>query len=248
MHSEKTLRRIIDRALIKTPKLQQKSFSKSKYLIFDGTFLSQRKCILTLMDFQSNAILHGKYGLSESSKHDLFSFFYPLKLNGLEPRSFTVDGNQHVAKVLVQLWPNILIQRCIIHIQRQGLMWCRMNPKRTDAKKLREIFLQIPKITTHQQRDNFIYDFQLWEEKYGSILKSVPEKGWVLSDLKRARSALIYALPNMFHYIDDHSIPKNTNTVEGFFARLKDHYRHHRGLATHKRASYFDWYFSLKTR
>jgi len=200
------------------------------------------------MDSQHNTIISGKYEISESSKKDLYSFFDPLKHNNLFPLSVTVDGNHHVIRFLKTLWSNVIIQRCIVHIQRQGLMWCRQNPKRLDAKKLREIFLQISKINTHEHRDIFLSEFNAWEKRYGSKLQLIPEKGWVLSDLKRARSMLQKAIPNMFHYLNDHHIPKSTNSIEGYFSRLKNHYRNHRGLAPHKRDNYFKWYFFLKSR
>lgn len=200
------------------------------------------------MESNSNTVLRGKYGISESLQKDLFPFFHPLKLNDLTPRSITVDGNQHVIRFLTKLWPDVIIQRCLVHIQRQGLMWCRQNPKRLDAKKLKKLFLQITKITTYEEQDDFLSKFSAWENRYGSRLVNLPEKGWVLADLKRARSMILKALPNMFHFLDNPSIPKSTNLIEGYFARLKDHYRHHRGLAPHKRIAYFDWYFSLKTR
>lgn len=197
------------------------------------------------MDSQSNTIIRGKYGISESSQEDLHSFFNPLNLT---PSSITVDGNQHVIRFFKTLWPNVIIQRCMVHIQRQGLMWCRQNPKRYDAKMLRNLFLKVPYISTYQERDSFLSEFEAWEKRYGPKLKTIPERGWVLSDLKRARSMLIKALPNMFHYLNDSSISKSTNRIEGYFARLKSHYRHHRGLSPSKRPNYFSWYFHLKPR
>lgn len=245
-HHERKLRYIVNRSLNTYPDNPHKSYSQHKYLIFDGTFLFQRKGIVALMDAQSCTIISGKYGISESSHKDLHSFFNPLKHNQLNPCSITVDGNPSVIRFLKSLWPNVIIQRCIIHIQRQGLMWCRQNPKRYDAKKLRLIFLQITKINDYKQLNSFLSDVNVWEKRYGSKLLLLPEKGWVLSDLKRARSMLLKALPNMFHFLDNPFISKSTNSIEGYFARLKNHYRHHRGLAPHKRTNYFNWYFFLK--
>lgn len=244
-HHERKLRYIVNRALNTCSDKSHKTYSQYKYLVFDGTFLFQRKCIVALMDSQTGTIISGKYGISESSQKELYSFFNPLKLN---PCGITVDGNPGVISFLKSLWPNAVIQRCIIHIQRQGLMWCRQNPKRLDARKLRQIFLQVSKINDHKQRNSFLANVDAWEKRYGSKLQLLPEKGWVLSDLKRARSMLLKALPNMFHFLDDPFISKSTNSLEGYFARLKNHYRHHRGLAPHKRPNYFDWYFFLKTR
>ena len=74
------------------------------------------------------------------------------------------------------------------------------------------------------------------------------ERGRVFSDLKRARSMLLAALPNMFHYLDDPVIPKSTNALEGYFARLKHKYRQHRGLVRSHRNAYLRWYVHLCPR
>src|SRR3989337_4239062 len=75
-----------------------------------------------------------------------------------------------------------------------------------------------------------------------------PERGRVFSDIKRAGSMLLKALPDMFHYLDNPKIPATTNGLEGYFSRLKAHYRQHRGLHPSKRANYFSWYFYHRPR
>jgi hypothetical protein len=52
----------------------------------------------------------------------------------------------------------------------------------------------------------------------------------------------------MFHYIDDPHIPTTTNGLEGYFSRLKSHYRQHSGLSPRKRLNYFAWYFYFKPK
>jgi len=128
-HSESKLRRIINRQLegcrlteISTTLIANTSFSTA-------TFLHGRKGILALMNARTNTIIAAQYGLSESSQPHLMSFFEPLKQKGLNPLSCTVDGNPQVIRTLKKLWPSITIQRCLVHIQRQGLMWCRQKPK-----------------------------------------------------------------------------------------------------------------------
>jgi len=59
---------------------------------------------------------------------------------------------------------------------------------------------------------------------------------------------LLSALPDMFRYLDDPRIAKSTNALEGYFARLKEKYRQHRGLARHHRTAYLRWYFHLCPR
>ncbi len=200
------------------------------------------------MDARSNMVISGKYGVSESSERQLLLFLEPLRARGLKPTSCTLDGNPQAIKVITRLWPGITIQRCLVHIQRQGLMWCRQNPKAAHARKLRDIFLKVTHIRTKEARDMFLESIGGWEEKYGQYISNYLERGRVFSDIKRARSMLIKALPDMFHYLDDPNISFSTNGLEGYFSRLKSHYRQHRGLSKRKLENYFRWYFFLRPK
>jgi len=221
---------------------------KYQYLIFDGSYLHQQVGLVAVMTGGSNTIISGKYAVKETTEQQLSPFFQSLKDLGLKPFSFTVDGNPLVIKVLNRLWPEIIIQRCLVHIQRQGLMWCRSYPKTSYARKLRNIFLKVTNIRTSSERDQFLEIINQWETHYGQYLVTRPERGRVFSDIKRARSMLIKALPDMFHYLDNPNIPFSTNGIEGYFSRLKSHYRQHRGLANLKLNNYFNWYFFLRPK
>lgn len=218
------------------------------HLIFDGTFLHRPKSVVGLMDAKTNTIISGKYGISENSISQLTSFFAPLKESGLKPISCTTDGNPQAIQTLKVLWPNITVQRCLVHIQRQGLMWCRQNPKRTNAKALREIFLKVPFIYSESQRDLFLEEIMVWEKKYGQYIACTTEKSKVIEGIKKARSMLTKAIPDMFHYLKNSNIPRTTNSLEGYFSRLKSHYRDHRGLSKNKLDNYFSWYFYFRPK
>jgi hypothetical protein len=244
-HSASKLYRVINGCLERTPPRSLLAFDQCQHFILDGTYLHRPRGLLALMDAKTRTLVSGQYGVSESSEPQLLKFFEPLIRDGLCPHSFTVDGNSHVMKVLRKLWPNITVQRCLVHIQRQGLAWCRRSPKTAYARRLRLIFLQVTRIRTEDDRDIFLDAVTDWERIYGSTIRYRPETGRVFSDIKRARSMLLRALPEMFHYLDDPQIPNSTNGLEGYFSRLKSHYRQHRGLREQKRGNYFDWYFRL---
>lgn len=226
--------------------IERQNFSNNCYLLFDGTFIQGRKSIITVMDNNEHKIIAGQYDVAENSIPQLRYFFQPLIDKKLQPKSVTVDGNPQVIKLFRELWPKLIIQRCLAHVQRQGLMWCRRFPKRTDAKHLRKLFQRVTVIKTIKEKERFLSDIQIWEQKYGCYLIRAPERGKVFSDIKRARSMLLKALPDMFHYLDDPLIPSTTNSLEGYFSRLKANYRQHRGLSLQHRYSYFKWYFFLK--
>lgn len=223
------------------------SLWKTRYLILDGTFLERRRGVFAVMDAERSRVVHNAHNVTEGPA-DMQRICAALVERAMQPKTATVDGNPHLIKTLRLVWPEIIIQRCLVHIQRQGLSWCRRFPKRTDAKRLRELFLQVTAIHTDIDRQHFVAQAEAWEQTHGCLIAHCPEHGWVFSDLKRARSMLMAALPDMFHYLNDHRIPISTNALEGYFARLKQRYRQHRGLAVKHREAYFAWYFHLCPR
>jgi len=245
--SERKIRLIIDHWLSILPLFDPENLISVKHLVFDGTFIWRRKIeAVILMDAERRKLVKGEYGLRENSSLALLNFFVKLRSTGLSPKSATVDGNSTVIRALKVIWPGITIQRCLVHIQRQGLMWCRANPKTAAARKLRLLFLSVTGIGTETEKKMFLESVRRWENRYGQKIDSRPENGWVFSDLKRARSMLLKSLPSMFHYLDDNNIPKTTNLAEGYFSFLKSRYRNHRGLSPKKRQAFFQWFFFLK--
>jgi transposase-like protein len=194
------------------------------------------------MDAKTNTLVHAEFDVPEGAI-TLTRVYETLRGRGVSPNSATIDGNPQQIRYLRWVWPRITLQRCTVHVQRQGLSWCRRHPKRTDARHLREIFLQLSTIEKPEQARRFRSEVRAWERRFGPAIDHATDRGWVFSDLVRARSMLLKALPDLFHYVADPRIPKSTNALESYFSRLKEHYRHHRGLAIHHRDAYFRWYF-----
>ena len=247
-HDRQKLHRLIDRFLADAPPKSVVEPQTGRYLLFDGTFLHRPHSIVVLMDGQTHQLVRGQFGVRENSEPELRAFFEPMIVEGLRPRSFTVDGNPQVIRVLRKLWPDAAIQRCLVHIQRQGLSWCRNSPKTVYARQLRQIFLRVSSVDTASDRETFLNFVATWEAQHGAEIAARKETGRVFSDIKRARSMLLRALPDMFHYIDDPHIRTTTNGLEGYFSRLKSHYRQHRGLSPDRRSNYFAWYFHFTPR
>lgn len=245
-HGRWKIQRII-RCWLDRPPAVPTDLSCARRLIFDGTFLERSLGIIVAMDGERHEVIEGAYGVSEGSAVAR-RFLEGLKTRGLNPVSATIDGSPALYRHLRAVWPGILIQRCLVHVQRQGLMWCRAKPKRTDAKRLRELFLRVTGVRSLEERNAFLSEVRAWERRHGRALARTPERGWVVSDLIRARSMLLKALPDMFRYLDDPGVPKCTNALEGYFGRMKGLYRLHRGLAKHRRDVYFRWHFHVNSK
>lgn len=237
----KTVRRLIDEWLAIEPE-PFKELGSVKYLVVDGTYMKSRsESAVIVMDAKRSKPVFGKYGAKENFSC-LNKLFNEMKDLGCNPISASIDGLPAVSLALREVWPEIIIQRCIVHIQRQGLMWCRIKPNRTDAKKLRDIFLKITFLKTSEDVRKFIEEVYEWEKIYGRKIADSRSKGWVFSDLKRARSMLLKALDNSFFFIQNSNIPKTTNMAEGCFSRLKGLLRDHRGVNGKRREQLFNWF------
>lgn len=246
-YSQSTIRRIISYWLNRAPQ-ESVDLTRFKYLVLDGTYLIKRRLVLVgLADPVVKSLVTGCYGLKEGESR-MREFCFQLRHAGLVPISVTIDGLKQVHTMLETVWPETRIQRCLVHIQRQGLAWCRRDPKTAAVKHLRKLFCRVMCISSVAQRDDFLTAWQSWEDRFGQPIASRPSRGKVFSDVKRARSLLLYALPHMFHYLEDPLIPRSTNWIESYFSRLKARYRQHRGLSPKQRANYFAWYFHLCKR
>jgi hypothetical protein len=243
-YGHNTIQRIISFWLSRPPGLSL-DLTSFKYLVIDGTYFDGRKSsVVGIGDTVFGTMIAGRYGIKEGGRK-MFEWCRALRETGLMPESVTIDGLPQVEALLRVVWPGIIVQRCLVHIQRQGLAWCRRDPKRAAVVHLRRLFRRITKISTLQERDEFINNWREWDERFGKIIASRRERGRVFSDVKRARSLLLHALPNMFHYLDNPKISSDTNWLESYFSRLKSKYRQHRGLWEKSRLNYFSWYFYI---
>lgn len=245
--SQSTVRRVIQYWLEQTPPKTEVDLLITKHLILDGTFLRRPRGIYAALNAENNSLVDAAYNVREGGR-ELLYFYQCLAASGLMLESATIDGNTQQIKRLQEVWPGIILQRCIVHVQRQGLSWCRRKPKRIEAKELRELFLKLTTIQTKEESLRFVKGVYAWEKRFGLVIKTSTNRGRVFSDIIRARSMLLKALPNLFHYLDNSKIPRSTNALEGYFSRLKEHYRLHRGLSKLNKQKYFLWYFFLKPK
>lgn len=179
-----------------------------------------------------------------------FSFAYPwflqLKEQGLKPLYITTDGERSIVRAMKLVWPKAKLQRCLFHIQREGMRWLRTYPKTQAGKELRIILSGLSWIKNIKERNCFIKAYKQWLDKYKDFVKSLPHNKIEFKDLKRTIVLINNALPDMFFYLNNNIVHATTNALEGFHSRLKTDYQRHRGLTKEHRINYIKWYCFLK--
>ena len=174
-----------------------------------------------------------------------------LKQSGLNIVSITSDGQRGLKKAISEVFPRVIHQRCVIHIQRMSLIYLTRNPKTEAGMMLRCWVTKLHEIDTIEKRDDWIYQFNNWRRLFDSFLKEKSEalsgRTWYTHKLlRRTRTLIKNALPNMFHYLEDYEIPKSTNGLECRFSYLKNNLNIHRGLSKKNRINFVKWYNYFK--
>jgi len=235
-----TLTRIKDYWLEQSPK-EVFGYGEVHYLVFDATYFHKNGCLLNLMEAASQRIIAHLYVNKESFK-EAYPWFISLKLKGLNPLFITTDGEQSIMRAMRHLWPQAKLQRCLYHLQHEGMRWLRTHPKTEAGISLRALLSRLSSIKTKSERNIFISDYAAWTGQYRDLVRSLPKTTVAAKDLKRTMALLNHALPDMFHYLEEEGIPATTNDLEGFHSRLKADYRRHRGLSKEHKIQFIDWY------
>ena len=167
---------------------------------------------------------------------------------GLKIESITSDGHKSILKAIKTSLPDVIVQRCLVHIQRMCLIWLTKYPKHESGQELRKVVLLLLKIKTKNDQIAWIKELKAWYEKHKLYMnektyQTESNRYWYTHKLlRRSYQTINRALPNMFHFLENDAIPKTNNGIEGFFSHLKNHLDVHRGLTLKNRINFIKWY------
>lgn len=173
---------------------------------------------------------------------------------GIQIKAIICDGHSAILKAIRLACKEVIIQRCLVHIHRESNIWLRKKPVNQHSIELKRIVNLIFKIKTKNDKTAWINQFNNWYElnrKHLDEKKKNHETGrWWYRHKNLRRSAVMIkkAIPNMFHFLEDPSIPKSTNNIESFFGHMKDTLSIHRGLSYKNRRAFIQWYLHFKNQ
>lgn len=245
-YSISTIRRIKDYWLPQIPK-ESHNYAIVKYVIYDATYFHKDGCLINIMNADNQTIIAHTYVHKENFK-DVHPWLLELKGKGLNPYCVTMDGERSIIRALKLAWPHASLQRCLYHIQHEGLRWLRTYPKTQAGRDLRFILMKLSSIKTIKDRNFFIRTYRNWLNQYRDFVMSLPRSTVAFKDLKRTIVLINNALPDMFRYLNNSHIQSTTNALEGFHSRLKTDYQRHRGLVRQHRVQYINWYCYFKNQ
>jgi hypothetical protein len=209
--------------------------------------LDSDHCLILYRDSDLKTTIYYSFAETED-EYAIIKDLQALKTMRLRISSFTSDGSEDIIRAIKYCYPHIDRQRCVVHIERECLSWLTQHPKTSAGITLRRLVCQISHITTSNDKLFWIKQIREWYDVYEEFIKQktinkeTGEMTYTHDNVRRTYIHIKRALPNMFKYIDNPSIPNNTNSLESFFGHLKDNLRIHRGMSIEHRQNFIKWY------
>lgn len=225
--------------------------SDIRVLVLDATSVVPRQCMLLIAGDGDKLRPVSWAPAVRESYVSWVAFLAELK-NVFEPSFVVCDGQRGMLKAIHEIWPRAKIQRCLVHVVRQACAWLTRNPKTKAGRELLFLVKQLSCIRTKRQKRRWIRAFRYWNRKHKTFLKErtygLCGRWWYTHRrLRGTRSLLRNAIPDLFRFVTDSSVPRTSNHVEGGLnGRLKELFRCHRGISTTKKLALASWYLALR--
>ena len=168
-------------------------------------------------------------------------------------QSVTSDKHGSLLGAVKRIFPHVPHQHCLVHIQRRCETLLTKNPETAAGRNLLELVRLVNRIYTQNDKRVFLLWLDRFEKRYAETLKkrtySSSRGSWWYThkNLRLAFNTLKSSKDNMFLYLDNPNIPKDTNGLEAEFTHLKTKLNMHRGLSKARRENYVFWYWFLKS-
>lgn len=158
-----------------------------------------------------------------------------LENNGFQIKAIVLDGRTGIREV----FRNIPVQMCHFHQKRIINKYLTTRPKLLASQELRLIAKTIPSSNEERLSQGLNNWFKKWQEFLKQKTTDQNTGRWFYTH-KRIRSAyrsLITNLPYLYTFkkYPELMIPNTTNSLDGYFNRLKSLINVHRGLSPKRR-------------
>lgn len=221
------------------------------HLLIDGTYFTNGLCLVLYYDNDIQYVQLYRETNKEKYK-EIKEDLENLKKLGVEVYSVTCDGHASILKAVKKVYPNAIIQRCVVHVKRQAGSWLGKYPKLDISVELLKFIRQITRIESVAQVNDWLASFDKWYKQNSDFINEQSKSDetgrmwYTHKNLHASCSHVINAIPHLFSYINDKEIPKTTNELEGYFTHLKEKLTLHRGLRLDSKKNFIKWYIYFK--
>lgn len=229
----------------------------------DGTYLTGGWCLLLAIDGATGTVIAWQWCDTEKT-----AAWLALLERIPAPRVAVIDGGAGLASALRSCWPDTLVQRCVVHVQRNVRRELTTRPRSDAARTLRAISLALTRVKTREQATAWEVRLHEWHQVYAEVINEKTHlkdartrpawarrnaSWWWTHDRLRTAYRLLERLTKqdvLFTYLreefDAMSINATTNRIEGGANHpIKDLLRRHRGMTDDHRRRAVEWWCYL---
>ena len=239
--------------LCNPPPPKPPNITQEIYLKADGTYWKRWGCSLV---YKAGKDIIFWDCVKRENYFDYIRNFGEILALGYIVKGITSDKHGSLISAVKTMFPNIPHQYCLVHIQRSCQSFLTRNPKTVAGQRLLEIVKYLNKITDHYKKNIWIKWLIRYENRYLDFINrrtyATTDGGkrtwwYTHKNVRRAFRILRGSLDNMFLYLDNPDLCKDTNGLEAEFTHLKGKVGVHRGLKRYRRMNLVCWYFHLKS-
>lgn len=248
--SNRSISRLFKEYLLQAPSISIKSKGKV-HLLIDGTYLPNGLCLILYYDHDIRYVQ--LYRTSNQEKlREIKQDLQTLETLSVNVYSITCDGHKSILKAIAKVYPEAVVQRCVVHVKRQCGLYLSKNPKLQASKELLKIVNLLTGIKTQEQCSYWLLSLHNWYQQHREALleETANERSgeyWKTHDrLHRAYTHLYQSIPHLFCYLNDPEIPATSNRLESFFKHLKEKLLLHSGLRLEAKRNFIKWYLHFK--
>jgi hypothetical protein len=215
---------------------------------YDGKWLNRSPILLVHRDVTHHQTLWWSIARSENMtaiQEDLVSIATLIKPT--LPAGAVTDGKPGIGEVIKGMFHLSVVQRCVVHVERDLKKYLPLHSPLVATQKLREICIPLTGVKTRGDYNHLYFSLTMWESEYGHLLKerSRPNPGsgvkrtwwYTHGNLRRAWRLLNRDPNSLFHFLDNLIIPSTNNSLEG----VNRHLTRRAGMIKGKQLSIMCW-------
>ena len=248
--SQRSIQRLFKRFLQAAPTVSIRSKTKV-HLLIDGSYFANGLCLILYYDHDIRYVQLYRE-TSQEKYREIKEDLENLKRLGMAVCSVTCDGHKAILKAIRKVFPQAIVQRCLVHVKRQARNYLSSVPKTQAGQELLCISRRITRLKTQEETALWLLDLHRWHQRYSDYVNEISfnpltQRYWYTHKNLHAAFTLIQkAVPNLFQYLDDPEVPATTNRLENYFSHLKEKLTLHRGLRLESKRNFIKWYLHFK--
>lgn len=202
--------------------------------VTDATFWGREYGVLVIRCPRLKKNIH-YHEIATETPYEYLKARQTVEAKGFILEAAVIDGKRGIKAI----FDDIPVQMCQFHQIQIVKRYLTSQPKLDAGKELRAVTFSLPFLT----EKSFTEMLEEWHNRWKDFLKErtycEDGKHWQYTH-RRIRSAfrsLKTNLPNLFTYLKypELHIPNTTNSIDGYFSRLKSLLNIHRGLTKQRR-------------